>query len=76
MIGTHVPATAYAEVGARGTYVHDTRVIGKFGYRLGGSVGGMVVDHYHIEVEAGLLAQCATYGVAYGAYAVAHRYYD
>lgn len=68
----HVPAAADAKVGAFGLDVDKARVGGKFLDGLGGAVGGVVVDYYHVEGEIGLLVEGRAQGVADCAHAVTH----
>ena len=74
VVDGRVPAAAYTQVGTFGHDVHQPRIVVLL-EQFGGAVGGVVVHHYHIEVEGSLLREGRVDRILDGAHTVVDRYH-
>ena len=74
MVYRHIPATAYAQVGALGDDVHHAGVMGKLADGFRGAVGTAVIHYHEVEGEVGLLLEHAADGIADGSHTIPDGY--
>ena len=74
MVYRHIPATAYAQVGALGNDVHYAGVMSKLADSFRGAICAAVIHYHEVEGKVGLLLKHTLDGVADGSHTVSDRY--